>query len=81
MSASRDVTKVIPQLLAKIPREEVELRREIQEYSGTLFNQAPEVRHTSYCWIPLQEILQKHITIFDTEWKRELLSLFNGEDI
>jgi len=81
MSASRDVVKVIPQLLEKIPYEEVELRRDIEEYNCSLFNQAPEVRVTAYCWIPLQTILQKRVTVIDAAWKKELLSLFNGEDI
>ena len=48
------------------------------DYKETLWNKAPEVRKSSECWIPLQNILNKQITNFDDDWKIQLLNIFNG---
>ena len=72
----RDITKVIPNMLLLIPEDEHILRNAMIVYNESLFNQSPEARTTAYCWIPVQHILQKHISVLDSEWKEKLHALF-----
>ena len=76
--SARDVTKVISELIKFIPAEETVLLHEIKTYKDSLWNQAPELKRSSHCWIPLQEILQRNIVDIDTEWKKSLLEIFNN---
>jgi hypothetical protein len=64
-------------LLKIVPDDEVSLRDEIIAYTGTLWNQSPEALKTEYCWMPLQLIMNRNVKDFDSEWKRELLKIFN----
>jgi hypothetical protein len=64
-------------LLKIIPDEELVLRNEIITYIGILWNQSPEALKTEYCWMPLQLIMNRNVKDIDTEWKREILKIYN----
>jgi len=74
----RCVLDIICKLLEIIPNSETKLINEITSYSKSLWNKAPEILRSSEAWGPLQLILSTNITIIDTEWKKELIILFNG---
>ena len=78
MSAPRSVINIIDQLLEVIPMDEIKLIGELNKYKNSLWNRAPETLHTSICWIPLQNLLQKRITTIDCEWKEKILQIFNN---
>uniref|UniRef100_A0A6C0B157 Uncharacterized protein n=1 Tax=viral metagenome TaxID=1070528 RepID=A0A6C0B157_9ZZZZ len=76
---ARDISVIIPQILAFIPKEEVLLRNELTVYNDSLFNQSPESRRTTYCWLPVQNILQKNIPVFQHDWQKKVHALFCNE--
>ena len=75
----RNVVKIIDKILAIIPDGEVKLKDEIQNYKDSLFNQAPEMLLSSYCWNPFQNILSDNILTFEEEWQKKVLKIFNNE--
>jgi len=66
---ARCVTEYIKQILRVIPQTETKLINEIKTYYDSLWNQSQEALQTSYCWTPLQTILNNNISYFDEEWK------------
>jgi hypothetical protein len=78
---ARYVTDCIKQILRVIPQTETKLINEIKTYYDSLWNQAPDVLQTSYCWTPLQTILNNNISYFDEEWKCEVLNIFSCKNI
>ena len=79
---ARSVMHIIPQLLEIIPENENEkdLINDIKEFEKNLWNQAPEALRSSSFWIPLGNILNKHIHSIDTDWKMKLLKIFNNSE-
>lgn len=77
MLSPRSVVDVMVKLLKIIPDNEIVLREEITKYNETLWNQSPEALKTDYCWMPLQLIMNRNVKEIDTEWKKELLRIFN----
>jgi hypothetical protein len=80
MANARCVVDIMDKLLQIIPDNEnvIDLRNEIIKYKETLWNQSPEALKTEYCWMPLQNIMNRNIREIDTEWKHELLKVFNN---
>jgi hypothetical protein len=78
MPSYRSVVDVISQLIPLIPTEEEALILELEKYSNTLWNIAPELLSTRAYWVPLSQILSTHILDIDVEWKREVQVCFNG---
>ena len=77
----RSVVKVIEEMIQIIPKTEGRLLDDIKNYyENELWNKAPEVLAGPGCWVPLKNILTKHIIVFDQEWKLALLKLFNGRE-
>jgi len=76
----RSVSDIIPKLLAVIPETEKNLINDIKEFEKNLWNQAPEILCSSNFWIPLGNILNKHIQNIDTDWKLKLLKIFNNSE-
>jgi hypothetical protein len=74
----RCVVQIIGDIIKVIPKEENKLINELEEYGNSCWNKAPEVRRSGYCWNPLQQILQKYITQIDTEWKKNIVNIFNN---
>ena len=77
--ANRSIVEVIRQLLTVIPMEDTVLSSALEEYSISLWNQAPEALRMSYNWVPVQNILNTYITEIDTPWKEYALKIFNNE--
>lgn len=79
MSTSpRCVVAVMEELLKTIPVSEVYLRNDIKTYHGSMWNQAPEARKTAYNWVPLQDIMIKHVQSIDEDWQKRAVQIFNG---
>lgn len=79
---ARSVSDIIPKLLEVIPENENEkdLINDIKEFERNLWNQAPELLCFANFWIPLGNILNKHIHNIDTDWKIKLLKIFNNSE-
>lgn len=75
----RSVLAVICQLIEVIPKNEAKLIQDLDEYANGLWNIAPELLETAVYWRPLANILGKHITEIDTEWKKTLVKIHNNE--
>lgn len=75
----RCVSEIIDKILGYIPITEAELRDEILTYQNSLWNKAPELLRTSECWTPLQIILNKNIQEINTDWKSNVLRIYNND--
>lgn len=75
---NRCVITVMNSILLVIPTNESTLRNDIECYMSSLWIQSPEARKTKYCWDPLHVILNNNIKQIDTQWKIQLLQIFNG---
>ena len=75
----RNIDDVIDQLLAVIPKTETDLLNKIRDYKNSLFNIAPELRGNGEYFIRLGYILNSNITEIDTDWKQELVDIFNDK--
>jgi hypothetical protein len=74
----RSVVDVIIQLLKIIPEDEIKFINDLTKYKKSLWNKAPEIRE-SECWYDLTIILNNNISDpNDTEWKKEIFSIFNN---
>ena len=78
MTNARSVIDVMNEILQLVPESETTLITEITKYKETLWNQSPEALKTEYCWKPFQSIMNRNIKNIDTEWKRDLLKIFNN---
>jgi hypothetical protein len=79
--SGRSVVTVMQKLLDIIPASESELVNEIKTYKSGLWNIAPELLSSRDYWIPLENIMNKHILEIDAEWKTMLVKIFNNETI
>ena len=61
MEKNRLVVDVIKVVVKIIPKSETNLINELNHYKKCMFNQAPEVLSSAYCWIPFLNI-SKFIT-------------------
>jgi hypothetical protein len=75
---ARSVDKVLEKIISFIPEKEIKIKTILIEYRDSLCNKAPELRRSSVCWVPLQEILSTNINIFDEDWKCKVLNEFNN---
>lgn len=74
----RDVVIVIDKILELIPpNNESMLINELEEFKESLWNKAPEVRKYRDSFLPVQQILSRHISTIDEAWKMEVLHIFN----
>lgn len=76
----RDAASVCHRLLEVIPTSEEELLKDMEKYYNTLIHQAPEVRKTSICWLPLGNILNNNIPNIDHEWQKKVLRIFSNRE-
>lgn len=76
--SGRSVDTVMEQLLNIIPPSELELIHDIKTYKSGLWNIAPELLSSRDYWMPLQNIMNKHIVEIDAEWKTNLVKIFNN---
>ena len=76
--SSRSVIDVANQILEIIPDKEYTLKRDIRKYIESQFNKAPEVLRGSICWIPFSHILNKHVDVFDEDWKIHIRDIVNN---
>jgi hypothetical protein len=74
----RSIEKVLDELLVVIPTTEMELIKDLKDFQDNLWNKAPEVRMSREGFLPVQNILCKHILLFDTKWKLDTLHIFNN---
>ena len=85
----RNVRDVIQRLMEIIPEDQLLLREKIIEFNDTtiktvaprhkeMWNQAPEVMNRIY-FGELAAILNKHNLVIDSDWKRNVVKVFNNE--
>jgi hypothetical protein len=74
----RSMIDVAIRVLTIIPDTESTIKMEICKLCKDFSNHAPEVLQGSYCWVPFVNILNKHITVFDAEWKKSILEIINN---
>jgi len=61
-----------------IPETETNLRSVISNYLETkIWNKAPEIRNGYDLWMDLFNILKYNVGDMDTEWKHEILKIYN----
>jgi hypothetical protein len=76
--SSRSVVDVANQILEIIPDKEYALKRDIRKYVESLYNKAPELLRGSIGWIPFTQILNKHVAVFDEDWKIQIRDIVNN---
>jgi hypothetical protein len=79
MYKNRDVIKVIEELNKFIPDSEETLKYELNNYLQSLWNKAPEVLRTSYCWEPLIKILNKFIPNLSENWHFQIQKIISNK--
>ena len=62
-----------------IPDNEIKLKNDLEIYISTLWNQAPEILVSKYCWIPFINILNDNIPNISKEWHFEIRKIINNE--
>ena len=76
----RNVIDVILKVKKIIPDSENNLKNDLEIYLNTLWNQAPEVLVSKYCWIPFTQILNKNIPNLYKDWHFELNKIISNEN-
>jgi hypothetical protein len=76
--SEQSVNTVTKQLLDIIPESESDLIHAIKKYNNSLWNIAPELLSNREYWRPLVNIMNTHVGEIDTEWKTQLVSVFNS---
>jgi hypothetical protein len=78
----RDVSEVTQKIINEIPDSEVILKTKLFRYISSLWNLAPEVLVSSHVWIPVQDILNAHITIdkINEPWVQKTIRIFNDKN-
>jgi hypothetical protein len=92
MTSARDrnVKDVIQRLMEIIPEDQIFLREKIIEFNETtiknvaprheeMWNQAPEVMNRIY-FAELACVLNKHNLVIDSDWKRNVVKVFNNQE-
>lgn len=79
---SRDVSEITQRIINEIPDSEVLLKKKLTRYISSLWNLAPEVLLSSHVWIPVQDILNAHITQdkLNYPWVKKTIRIFNDEN-
>lgn len=80
-SNERQIDDILAKIIEVIPEDETELISNIKNYDKNLFNQAPELRingNNGKFWLALQKTLQENIRDIDTQWKQQVVKIFNG---
>ena len=79
---SRDVSEITQMIINEIPDSEVILKKKLTRYISSLWNLAPEVLLSSHVWIPVQDILNAHITQdkLNYPWVKKTIRIFNDEN-
>jgi len=72
----RNVIVIIDKILEIIPKEETHLIKDLQTYTDSLWNQAPEALRGRHCWLQLINIMNNNVQLIDQPWKEQLLQIF-----
>ena len=75
----RDVSEITQRIINEIPDSEVILKKKLTRYISSIWHLAPEVLLSSHVWIPVQDILNAHITPenLNIPWVKKTISIFN----
>jgi hypothetical protein len=75
----RSVIDVILKVKLIIPDSETKLNNELDIYINELWNLAPEVLVSKYCWIPFTKILNDNIPNINKDWHFAILKIINNK--
>lgn len=78
MENYRSVIDIIKQVVNIVPTNEIELINELNKYTRTLYNKAPELLKGSDCWFPLIHILNYYIPDIKEEWHIKIDNLLKN---
>jgi len=87
MYVPRDIVDVCEQIIQAIPVDQIKLKKELEDYIGSLWNKAPEVKRGSETFIPVANILISNIpkilelTSEDPKWNFDVRNIFKGKPI
>jgi hypothetical protein len=81
MEKNRLVVDVIKVVVKIIPKSETNLINELNQYKTCMFNQAPEVLSSAYCWIPFLNILNTHIPDIKEDWQIKIREILENNEI
>lgn len=71
LSKNISVLKIIPQIIEVISKDKTKIISKLNNYSDSLFNQAPEVLMTA-SWIGLINILDNMIHLFNEDERSKI---------
>ncbi|HWA29043.1 MAG TPA: hypothetical protein VG734_25560 [Lacunisphaera sp.] len=76
MSADRNLSKVLTDVLAVVPAEREVLRFELEHVRENLPYAAPEM--LGMCWRTVARVLSVHVPNPTTPWERKMAEIFTG---
>jgi hypothetical protein len=75
----RNIIDISKQIIDIIPKNEIQIINEIENYIGSLWNQPPEVLKGSLCWSHFLSILNEQIPIISEDWQIKIKKIINNE--
>ena len=75
----RNIIDISKQIMDIIPKNEIEIINEIENYIRPLWNQPPEVLKGSLCWSQFSSILNEQIPIISEDWQIKIRTIINNE--
>ena len=75
----RNIIDISKQIMDIIPKNEIQIINEIENYITPLWNQPPEVLKGSLCWTRFSLIFNKHIPIISEDWQIKIRTIINNE--
>jgi hypothetical protein len=74
-----NVIDVYIKIIKIIPDNEINLKSELELYINTLWNQAPEILVSKFCWIPFINILNNNIPNIYKDWHFEIRKIITNK--
>jgi hypothetical protein len=75
----RNIIDISKQIVDIIPKNEIQIINEIENYIRPLWNQSPEVLSGSLCWTHFTSILNEQIPIISEDWQIKIRTIINNE--
>ena len=75
----RNIIDISKQIMDIIPKNEIQIINEIENYITPLWNQPPEVLKGALCWSQFSSILNEQIPIISEDWQIKIRTIINNE--
>jgi hypothetical protein len=80
MEQGRNVCDVLTIIMKFIPENETNLIDNLNKFSESLWNQAPESLKGYYCWAQLVTILNRDIPNISEDWQIKIKEVINNDN-